>query len=267
MAKWQESHYVTAYQLARSGLTEHRIAGALGISQPTLIAWKASRPAFADAIARGQRDGQGPGGDKLDFAQYVFQHLPPDLQDLWETLEVAHLHPNGAARVAALMDKQGQRVRQHILVYALTHCNFNMSAALRQCAIPKRTLDNWCQQDPDFAALLDEIHWHKKNFFENQLLALVATGDSPAVIFANKTFNRDRGYNERVEVDVTGSVDIAHQQVPLDSLNLSLDARRAILAAVQAATTPKLLAAPDAKPDDAAPADAIEGEFVVNPLT
>jgi hypothetical protein len=52
--------------------------------------------------------------------------------------------------------------------------------------------------------LIDEIQFHKSEFFETALIDCVEARETSAVIFANKTFNRDRGYG--ASVDIRGNI-------------------------------------------------------------
>jgi hypothetical protein len=90
------------------------------------------------------------------------------------------------------------------------------------------------ETDPEFAELVDEIHLHKKDFFESKLVELVQSGDSSATIFANKTMNRDRGYGDKTTIEHTGTVVVEQRVVQIGDLALPVDVRRAILGAVRA---------------------------------
>ena len=133
-----------------------------------------------------------------------------------------------------LLDNAGKRARQHLFLYALTASNFNASEACRKVNISRKTFENWVTTEPEFGQLIDEMHWHKKNFFESALVGLIRSGDSSATIFANRTLNRDRGYNEKFELEVKGQVNHAHAHiVQIDDLNLPIKVRRLILEAMR----------------------------------
>jgi hypothetical protein len=103
----------------------------------------------------------------------------------------------------------------------------------------RKTFENWVTHEPEFGELMNEIHEHKKNFFEAALVGLVASGDSSATIFVNKTFNKDRGYNDKIELSVEGSVQHehvhahVHAHISVDELDLSLEVKREILQAIR----------------------------------
>jgi hypothetical protein len=96
-------------------------------------------------------------------------------------------------------------------VYALVNGHFHLSEACRKVSITKKTLYRWMGEEPEFRELVDEIQWHKKNFFEAALCKQVAEGNAAVIIHANKTVNRDRGYGTEVGIDVGGRVDHKHE--------------------------------------------------------
>lgn len=232
MAKFDPRMYVTAYELAREGHSDEQIAGALGVAGNTLRTWARKRPAFADALARG-RAANTPGGGQ-DFADYIYQHLPAKLQELWEQIHECKNLVNARERVEALLAGHGTRARQHLFVHALVRTTFNVSKALRMLCISRKQYDYWCSSDPDFHELMDEINWHKNNFFEQAFMMRVAAGDSPAIIHAAKTKLRHRGYNEKHEVEITGQVNHLHAHIDIAQLDLPVDVLEQVLMAVRA---------------------------------
>jgi hypothetical protein len=228
--KFEATMYVTAYELARDGLSDEQIGRTLGVAGKTFRAWCAKRPALADAVARG-RHARDP-GEQFTFHQYIYDHLSPHLRELWDEInECEHLE-NGVERIEALLRGHGIRARQHLFLYALTQSMFNVSQSLRKLGIPRKTFENWVANDPDFAELMDEIHWYKENFFEQAFIGRVAAGDTHAIIHAVKTKCRDRGYNEKIEVEHTGSIATEHR-VSIVDLDLPVDVRRAVLDALR----------------------------------
>lgn len=228
--KFRATMYVAAHELARSGLSDEQIAKTLGVAGNTFRVWCKRKPALADAVARG-RDHRDP-ANGLTFQDYIFNHLSEGLQELWGEINACHDLANGVERVEALLANHGTRARQHLFLYALTQSMFNTSAALRRLAIPRKTFDNWRTNDPVFLELIDEIHWHKENFFEQAFIGRVAAGDTSAIIHAVKTKCKARGYNEKIEIEHTGTVTHEHH-VSVAELELPLETRKAILTALR----------------------------------
>ncbi|MBU0846523.1 hypothetical protein KKH23_04985 [Patescibacteria group bacterium] len=231
ISKFENTMYVTAYELARDGLPDKQIAQALGVAQNTLVAWCRYRPALADALARGRRH-RDP-GNELTFHQYIYDHLSPNLKDLWDEINECEELENGMERMEALFKYHGKRARQHLFVYSLTQSMFNISQSLRKLGIPRKTYEGWCANDPEFHELMDEIHWHKKNFFEQAFIGRVACGDTAAVIHAVKTKCRDRGYSEKIEIEHTGTLQHEHT-IRIVDLDLDLETRKKVLDALRA---------------------------------
>lgn len=226
---WKDTFYVQSYELARSGLTNPKIAEALGVSNGIFRKWLEKRPALVHALKRARRTRHN--SNTTTFRDYVYGRLPEHLQKLWDKLSQCETQKNGIRRIQALLESQGKDARQHLFLYAITASNFNFSDACRKVNLPRKTVESWIKTDPDFAQLLDEIHLAKKDFFEGALVESVRAGDTAAIIFANKTLNRDRGYNDKQEVEFKGTLDVNHTVVPIDDLlpNLSIEAKREIL--------------------------------------
>jgi len=229
--KFKVTMYVTAYELAKEGVSDEQIAGTLGVAGQTFRSWCAKRPALADAVARG-RHKRDPGNEHT-FQEYIYDHLPPHLRKLWEEIHECETLENGVERVEALLKNHGIRARQHLFLYALTQSMFNISKALRKLCIPRKTFESWRANDPDFYELMDEIHWYKENFFEQAFIGRVAAGDTAAVIHAVKTKCRDRGYNDKVEVVHSGSITNEHT-VSIAELDLPIETRQEVLTALRA---------------------------------
>lgn len=231
--KWKDEYYVTAYELARSGMSENKMSKNLGVSTVTLRSWKKKNEALRDAIDRG-RNSQGKMTTQKWF-DYVYQKLPANLMKIWDEIQDLESQPNGIQKIESLLETNGKRARQHIFLHALVTANFNVSRACSICNIPRRTFENWVTNEPDFSELMNEINVHKKNFFEASLVGLVARGDSAATIFVNRTYNRDRGYNEKVDVNVIGKIEHehVHAHISIDELELGLEVRTEILKAIR----------------------------------
>jgi hypothetical protein len=232
-SKFKDEYYVTVYELARSGMSENKMSKNLGVSTVTLRSWKKKNKALRDAIDRG-RNSKGKMTTQKWF-DYVYQKLPANLMKIWDEIQDLEAQPNGIQKIESLLETNGKRARQHIFLHALVTANFNVSRACSVCNIPRRTFENWVTNEPDFSELMNEINVHKKNFFEASLVGLVARGDSAATIFVNRTYNRDRGYNEKVDVNVIGKIEHehVHAHISIDELELNLEVRTDILKAIR----------------------------------
>ncbi len=206
MSKWQDNYYVRVFELAREGYTNDHISQALGVSVHTFNGWVSGNPVLKDVLQRARKDNQG----KTRFSDYVYDRLPTHLQELWDKINRCEDLPNGIEKIEALLEKHGKTARQHLFLYALVNSNFNWSDACKAVNIPKKTFEKWCTQDPDFMDMIQEIHWHKQNFFEGALIKGVADGDPGLIKFANISLNGDRGYVDKKITEKTGKIKHVH---------------------------------------------------------
>lgn len=195
--------------------------------------WKRKYPYMREAIVSGRAEAKGRAQNTTTLVDYVYARLSPSLQKLWNDINACEELENGVRRIEALLDRAGLRARQQIFMHGMVYGNFNVSEACRKANISRQTFEHWRLTDPEFAQLLDDFHFHKKEFYESHLVSLVASGDSAATIFANKTYNRDRGYNEKIEHEIKGHVQHSHSVLVLDDLELPLEVRKAILQALR----------------------------------
>lgn len=228
--KFEPTMYVTAYELARDGLSDKQVAQSLGVSGATFARWCSSDATLADAVSRG-RSLRVP-GKELTFHEYVYDHLSPELRGLWDKINECEHLTNARERTEALLAGHGVRVRQHLFLYALTQSMFNVSRSLRKLGISRKCYDNWRTSDPEFHDLMEEIHWYKANFFEQAFIGRVVAGDTLAILHAVKTKCRDRGYNEKIEVEHTGTINHQHT-VAVADLDLPVEVRKAVLDALR----------------------------------
>jgi hypothetical protein len=219
---WQDCNYLRAYELARAGLENKRIAQALGVDNHTLAAWVKARPALAEALASGR-------AKAVNFREHVLGRLPPGLQQLWDKLAQFDKAKDGAALAEALLEGQGTSVRKQLFAVALVACNFNFSAASRKIGISHNLAYQWMQADEEFAELIRELRAEVADFFEGALIDLVGRGVPSVVIFANRTFNRDRGYGDRRPEAPRADPRV----LDLDSLELSAEVREELLQAIR----------------------------------
>ena len=82
-----------------------------------------------------------------------------------------------------------------------------------------------------------EIHISKKDFYEQCLVDLVQMRNLGAILFVNRTINRDRGYNDKIEVEHSGTV--VHTGFTIDELDMPPDMLRGLLQVVRTAEEKK----------------------------
>lgn len=229
VSKWKPINLVSIYKYARTGLPETAMAQHLGMSYAGWKLWKKRHPEIEQAIELGKTDTKDGG----NWHKFVYERLPADLREVWDTIVSWDKFPNGVAKIEALLNGHGKLVRQQLFLYALVNFNFSKSKAMSKVCIDKDTLDYWIKNDPDFARLVEEIEWHKDNFFEESLVGLVKGGDTAATIAACRTRLRDRGYGSQVDVNHRHTGHIDHSVLDLDELNLSAACRQEIINALR----------------------------------
>lgn len=161
-----------------------------------------------------------------NLPNYILGNLSPKAKKLWQQIEF-HAERDRPETPRAML-KATKALKQEIYLYALINCSYNVSKACLIAGTNRNEVMVW-QRDPNFNLLLTEIHEQKKDFFENRLLDLVEMRYPPAVLFVNRTINADRGYSEKLRIEHSGpSIGI-----DIDSLDLDIETRRKILAAVR----------------------------------
>jgi hypothetical protein len=230
--KWDDRFYVKAYLCARQGAADKTIAKTIGVTQPTFDKWKRTKPALADAINSARTEIE-QGHSTEEFVEYVYNRLPPELQEYFNQIKGWEDEPNSIRRVEKLLRKQGRRARQYLFLHRLVNNGFVVADACRFVNIRRSTFEMWVTTEPEFGELLQEMIEAKKDLCEGALHKLVRKGDTAAVIFANKTLNRDRGYGDKVSVEVSGQINHLHAVVKISELDLDLETRRNLLDALR----------------------------------
>lgn len=204
-----------------------KIAASLEIGPGTLVKWidKSEDLQLARDLAEERR------GNRTTLSGYVFGRLSKEAQEKWKQIQFWDGSESSFEKIEAILNGHSKRLRQELFIHALVTSNFDVSAACHMVGVTYRCLDHWRTDDLEFRQLVEEIQWHKKNFFERALMDLVEERHPAATIFVNKTVNSDRGYSEKIQVEHTGAVDTGGFN--LDDLDLDLDTRKKILEAIR----------------------------------
>lgn len=234
LSRWHDGLLFEIYDHAKAGLTNSKIAKILGTTPATVGKWIGQKPALKKALARVRT--RGDGGAET-FTQYVYKRIPKHLAEIYYEIMAVDLtekNPKSIIglekRLDALLGTLGKRARQNLFIHALVDSDFNASEAQRRMDVSDSMYKMW-RKDPEFAELLDNIHVHKKNFFEGSLIGKVAGGDMAAIIFCNETVNADRGYSRKLDVNVKGNVNHNHT-FDVDDLDLEFSVKEAIVEAM-----------------------------------
>lgn len=171
-------------------------------------------------------------GGRATMAEYIFKRLSPEARAVWDKIEYYQGNKNTSIeKIDAMLGNKPVRVRQEIFIHALIHTNYDLSEACHMSGVSRAKLNAWRKEDLGFMQLMEEIQWHKKNFFERALIDLVENRHPGATMFVNRTVNADRGYTERIQLEHSGSVEMQGYRV--EDLDLDLETREKILAAIR----------------------------------
>lgn len=201
-----------------------KVSEALGIpeSNGTLCHWIKTNKhlKLAKELADERR------GKNNSLANYILGNLSPKAKKIWAEIEffVEADEPTTPRQ----MQNVSASIRKEIFLQALITCSYNFSKACRIAGINRFTYEGWSNTDIEFRELVQEIQRHKKDFFENALMDLVELRYPGAVMFVNRTINADRGYNEKLTIEHTGTVG-----VNIDGLELDLDTKKKLLDAIR----------------------------------
>jgi hypothetical protein len=89
-----------------------------------------------------------------------------------------------------------------------------VTGACMQVGIARSTHYLWMTNDPEYKTAVEEIENLTLDFAESRLHNKIRDGDTTATIFFLKTKGKKRGYIERVEQEVTGTMD-NHLQISI----------------------------------------------------
>lgn len=230
------------YDYARQGMSDAEICRLTGVSAARLKTLAAGDGPVARAIRAGRAKGVGGKLSKRTerFSDFVYRRLPPHLRRVWDKIDPS-TNPEdvlGEEDLRDLLLDGGPDAKKHLFLHAMIACNFNASEACRKVGVSLSAFRDWRVKDPQFAELLEEVNEHKKNFFESKLIQKVDEGDTAAVVFVNRTVNRDRGYGEKLTIDHAHT----HSMATLDRVLelLDVDTKRKVLDAVERANKPAL---------------------------
>lgn len=235
---WKEEFLAQAYRLARAGESDSSMAAAMGIHLNTLKQWVKKRPSFAAMVEEGRRARDQERSSLSQTSQahrYVHRRLPARLADFWATIKPAYADRSQLHLINLDVDSLAEEEQQLVYLHAVIECNYNHSRARMVCGLPLDRVNLWAK-DARMRRWLKEVEESKKDFVEEALMDLVARRETSAVIFAARTLCRDRGYSDKLQVDLR-----ADDQTAIDELRaLTLEQRRLILEALEQKDRPRL---------------------------
>lgn len=204
-----------------------------GIPRITTAVWIKREPLMTLAKELALQMLKAKTDERENFGEFVLTRMSKENRERYEQLLFWEDHPDGASKTRGILRDMTERERRIMFVQCVAANGFVYSRALKLMGISGDVVKNW-NRDRGFRAMTNEIQQLKKDFFEQALVDLAAARDTTAVVFANKTLNRDRGYGEKLSVDVKGQIDHTHTVVPLAALEeLPTEVLDTVLKAVQ----------------------------------
>ena len=87
--------------------------------------------------------------------------------------------------------------KQNLFLEAYRNSLFNITETCNTLGIPRTTVMDWKNKDPDFKTMLDSFEEEKKDLIEYAALKKIKDGDTIMTIFAAKCHLGDRGWVEK----------------------------------------------------------------------
>jgi len=216
------------YHLAKSGLKNKQISDTLGIAPATFSTWLRKYPKLRKALKKGREFIRKDNGEIITFKEHVFGNMPTDVRDSWNVVNAIENASTRMGKIEELCKKNGKRFRQHLLICAILNSNYNITRACESVGVSFVLFNQWKEKDDDFRKVFDYLLESKKDFYEECFIKLVASGDSPATIYAVKTQLRDRGYGDVSKSEVRKVVD-NRLTIKIEDMNLPTESKRKLL--------------------------------------
>lgn len=92
--------------------------------------------------------------------------------------------------------------KKEIVIDCLKKTKGIVSDACQMAGISRGTFYFWCKEDENFREAVNEINEATLDFVESKLLENIKKGEVTSIIFYLKTKGRNRGYQEKAEIDI-----------------------------------------------------------------
>ena len=225
-SSFSEDLVFRVYELAKNGNKLNDIAQICGISPPTLIKWKKQYPVLKKALIKGRKLWES-GNGTISFMDYVHDKLPRDVRKTWNKICILEEKGSSLERVRAFIESKPETMQKYLFVHAMVSSNFHKAKACRKIGLSHAKLLRW-SKDGDFVTLMEFLRELRGDYFEDHLTTLIEDGDARAIIFANKTFNKKRGYGTTVDINVDSNINHSHT-ISIEDVGMSLEERKKLL--------------------------------------
>lgn len=96
--------------------------------------------------------------------------------------------------------------QQTVMLKALKASAGNVSIACKKANVGRRTHYDWCAQSAHYKNEVEDIQEGLIDLAETKLMQKINDGDTTSTIFFLKTKGKARGYIERQEQELSGSI-------------------------------------------------------------
>lgn len=84
----------------------------------------------------------------------------------------------------------------------------NISQTCKKVQISRQCFYDWKKDDKEFRAAAEDIEESLLDFTESKAMQKISEGDTTMIIFMLKTKGKKRGYVEKQEMELSGSIQI-----------------------------------------------------------
>ena len=102
--------------------------------------------------------------------------------------------------------KQPLKGKKKLMREALWKSMGVVTAACKKVGIDRTTHYLWLREDPNYKIWVEELPDRALDFAESALFGQIDDGDTKAIIFYLKTKGKSRGFIEKQEVEIAGSI-------------------------------------------------------------
>ena len=96
--------------------------------------------------------------------------------------------------------------KQQLMLEILEKSAGNVSVACKKIGIGRTTYYDWCEHSAHFKKAVDDIQESLIDLAETKLMQKINDGDTTSTIFFLKTKGKSRGYIERNEQAISGTL-------------------------------------------------------------
>lgn len=106
-----------------------------------------------------------------------------------------------------------RKPKNQTIIQTLEKYSGIIAPAAKHLGVARKTLYAWINQSKELQDALQDIREVQKDFAESKLLQNINSNDTGAIKFYLKTQGKDRGYVEKQENELSGSINTVHELI------------------------------------------------------